>query len=152
MPSRPLRADAKAVVTLFTRLESEAIDVTKGRTEMPAAVARLVQLVPPARVDLVDEVLVGVGRRALSADLDWPPAHVVHQLVYRVKRVHLGDVRMRGPNGEVVEVVHCRDKMQEDRGKYRLRRHGVFVGEYKTPAELCKVVDLAALEEDQDQR
>jgi hypothetical protein len=27
---------------------------------------------------------------------------------------------------------------------YRLSRHGVFIGEYKTPEELAKVVDLAA--------
>jgi hypothetical protein len=31
---------------------------------------------------------------------------------------------------------------------YRLSRHGVFVGEYKTPEELGKVVDLATLVED----
>ena len=62
MPSRPLSADTRAVVKLFTRLDNEAIDLAKGRTERPAAVARLVQLVPPARVDLVDEVLVSVGR------------------------------------------------------------------------------------------
>ena len=59
MSSRPLSADTYAVVKLHTRLDVEAIDLAKGRTEMPAAAARLVQLVPPARVDLVDEVLVG---------------------------------------------------------------------------------------------
>ena len=37
MPSRPLSADTKAVVKLSTRLDVEAIDVAKGRTEMPAA-------------------------------------------------------------------------------------------------------------------
>jgi hypothetical protein len=57
---------------------------------MPAAVPRLVQLVPPARIDLIDEVLVRVGRRDLNLTLDWPPVHLVHQLAYRVKRVHLG--------------------------------------------------------------
>ena len=51
MPSRPLSADTSAVVKLHTRLDNEAIDLTKGRTEMPAAVARLAQLIPPARVD-----------------------------------------------------------------------------------------------------
>ena len=51
----------KAVVKLLTRLDNEAIDLVKGRTEMPAAVARLVQLVPPGRVDLIDETLVRVG-------------------------------------------------------------------------------------------
>jgi hypothetical protein len=79
MPSRPLSADTKAVVKLQTRLDNEAIDVAKARTDMSAAVARLVRLVPPARLDLVDEVLVRVGRRDLSV-LDWPPIGLVHQL------------------------------------------------------------------------
>ncbi|HEU4346694.1 MAG TPA: hypothetical protein VFR35_02785 [Actinoplanes sp.] len=48
MPSRPLSADTKAVVKLATRLDNEAIDLAKGRTEMRAAVARLAQLIPPA--------------------------------------------------------------------------------------------------------
>src|SRR5918993_6006827 len=125
MPSRPLSADTRAVVKLATRLDVEAIDIAKGRTEMPAAVARLAQLVPPARVDLVDEVLVGVGRRDLSITLDWPPIHLVHQLAYRVKRVHSGEVRMRGPNGEVVDVIRYRDKLGHDRRCYRPTRHGV---------------------------
>jgi len=65
MPSRPLSGETKAVVKLRTRLDVEAMDITKGRTDMPAAVARLTQLVPPspAHVDLVDEALVRVGRR-----------------------------------------------------------------------------------------
>ncbi len=54
---------------LQTRLDNEAIDIAQGRTEMPAAVPRLVQLVPPARIDLVDAVLVRVGRRDLN--LPW---------------------------------------------------------------------------------
>jgi hypothetical protein len=148
MPSRPLSADRSAVVKLFTRLDNEAIDLAKAHTEMPAAVARLVQLVPPARIDLIDEVLVRVGRRDLNLTLDWPPVHLVHQLAYRVKRVHLGEMRMRGPNGAVVEVIRYRDKMQQDRRVYRLTRHGVFVGEYKTPDELAKVINLGELVED----
>ena len=147
MPSRPLSADTSAVVKLHTRLDEEAIDLAKGRTEMPAAVARLAWLIPPTRVDLVDEVLVGVGRRDLSVTLDWPPIHLVHQLAHRVKRVHLGEVRMRGPKGEVVEVIRYRDKLGYDRRCYRLTRHGVFVGEYETSATLGKVVDLATLVE-----
>lgn len=74
--------------------------------------------------------------------------HLVHQLAYRVKRVHLGEVRMRGPNGVVVGVIRYRDKMQQDRRCYRLTRQGVFVDEYKTPEELGKVVDLASLMEE----
>jgi hypothetical protein len=140
MPSRPLSADTSAVVKLQTRLDVEAIDLAKGRTEMPAAVARRAQLVPPARLDLVDEVLVRLGRRDLSA-LDWPPISLVHQFAYRVKRVHLGEVRMRGPGDVVVDVIRYRDRLGYDRRCYRLSRHGVFVGEYKTPEELGKVIN-----------
>jgi len=41
-------------VKLHTGLDNEAIDLAKGRTDVPAAVARLAWLIPPARVDLVD--------------------------------------------------------------------------------------------------
>jgi hypothetical protein len=47
-----------------------------------------------------------------------------------------------------VDVIRYRDKMQQDRRVYRLRQHGVFVGEFKTPEELGKHVDLATLVED----
>jgi hypothetical protein len=151
MPSRPLSADRSAVVKLQTRLDNEAIDIAEGRTEMPAAVPRLARLIPPARVDLVDGVLVRVGRRDLHLALDWPPIHLVHQLAYRVKRVHLGEVRMREPNGEV-DVIAYRDKMQQDRKVYRLIVRGVFVGEFKTAAELGEHVDLATLVEDEPGR
>jgi hypothetical protein len=70
MPSRPLSADQEAVVKLFTRLDVEAADISHGRTDIPAAVARLAQLVPPARLDLVEGVLVRVARRDLSMTLD----------------------------------------------------------------------------------
>jgi len=149
MPSRPLSADTKAVVKLLTRLDNEAIDIARDRTDRPSAVARLVWLVPPARVDLVDEVLVAVGRRDLSIALDWPPVGLVHQLAYRVKRVHLGEARMRTPNGEVVDVLRYRDKLGYERRCYRLTRHSVFIGEYRTPDELGKVIDLAELVEDE---
>jgi hypothetical protein len=57
-------------------------------------------------------------------------------------------VRVRGPNGVVVEVIRYVDKLGYDRKVYRLSRHRVFIGEYKTPEELGKVVDLAELVED----
>jgi hypothetical protein len=57
---------------------------------------------------------------------------------------------MRGSNGEVVDVNRYTDKLDYDRRVYRLSRHGAFVGEYKTPEELGKVVDLAQLVEDED--
>jgi hypothetical protein len=150
MPSRPPPADTKAVVSAYSWLQREAIAVAEGRTEIPVAVPRLVQLVPPARVDLVDEVLVRVALRYLTRTLDWPPLHVVQQLAFRVKRVHLGEVRMRGSNGEVVDVIRYTDKLGDDRRVYRLLRHGEFVGEYTTPEELGKVVELAQLVEEED--
>ena len=55
---------------------------------------------------------------------------------------------MRGPNGVVVDVVRYVDKLGYDRKVYRLSRHRVFIGEYKTPEELGRVVDLAELVED----
>ena len=150
MPSRPLSADRSAVVKLQTGLDVEAMAVAQDRTDVPSAVARLVWLLPPARVDLVDEVLLRVGRRDLARTLGWPPVHLVHQLAYRVKRIHQGgEMRMRGPDGVVVDVIRYRDRMQQDRRVYRLTRHGVFIGEYKTPEELAKVIDLAELVEDE---
>ena len=56
---------------------------------------------------------------------------------------------MRGPNGEVVDVIRCTDKLGYDRKIYRLSRHRVFIGEYKTPEELGQHVDLAQLVEDE---
>jgi hypothetical protein len=76
-------------------------------------VARLAQLAPPAGLDLVDEVLVQVGRRYLSV-LDWPLVNLVHQVPYRARRVHLGEVRMTGLNGEVVGVIRYTDKIGYD--------------------------------------
>jgi hypothetical protein len=150
MPSRPLSADRRAITQLHTRLDVEAIEVAQGRTELPAAVARLVRLVPPARLDLVDEVLARVGRRELNYTLDWPPVHLVHQLAYRVKRVHLGETRLRGPDDAVVDVIRYRDTMQQDRRVYRLMTgRGVLVGEYKTPDELARAVAVAELVEDE---
>jgi hypothetical protein len=136
------------VVKLFTRLDVEAVEISHGRTDMPAAVARLVQLVPPARLDLVEEVLVRVARRDLSVTLDWSPSHVVHQLIFRVRRVHAGDVRLRGRSGEVVDLIAYTDTAGRERRVYRLSRRGIFIGEYMTPEELGKAVDLATLVED----
>ncbi|MFL5911827.1 MAG: hypothetical protein ACJ73E_00175 [Mycobacteriales bacterium] len=90
MGGRDVEADSKVIVKAYGQLHEEATAVAEGRSDMSAAVARLVQLIPPTRVDLVDEVLYRVGRRTLSAALDWPPAHVLHQLAYRLKQVHAG--------------------------------------------------------------
>jgi hypothetical protein len=48
----------------------------------------------------------------------------------------------------VVDVIRYRDKLGYDRRCYRLSRHGVFVGEYKTPEALSYAVNLAELVED----
>ena len=42
-------------------------------------------------------------------------------------------------------MIRYTDKLGYDRRVYRLSGHGVFVGEYKTPEELGKVIDLAEL-------
>jgi len=149
MPSQPLSPDRSAVVKLHTRIDVEAIDIVKDRTDVAAAVARLAQIVPPARLDIVDEVLVRVGRRDLSGDLDWPPYALVCDLAHQVKRVQAGEVKLRGPNGEVVDVIAYRDELGYDRKVYRLHQHGSFIGEHKTPEELGKMVDLAELVEEE---
>jgi hypothetical protein len=110
MPSRPLSPDRKAVTLLHTRVDVEAIDIEKGRTDRAAAVPRLVQLVPPHRDDLVDEVLYRIGKRGQSARR-WPPYATVCELAAAVKAVHLGEVKLRGQAGERVEVVAYVDKM-----------------------------------------
>jgi hypothetical protein len=88
-------------------------------------------------------------RLVLPSTLDWPSVSLVHELIHRVGRVHRGELRLRGPNGDVVEVICYTDKLDHDRRVYRLHRHGVFFGEDRTPDELGKVVDLARLVEDE---
>ena len=147
MPSRPLSPDRQAITQLHTRVDVEAIDIEKGRTDRAAAVPGLVRLVPPHRADLVDEVLYRIGKRGASARR-WPRFATVCELAAAVKAVHLGEVRLRGENGETVEVVAYMDKMQTHRQVYRLRRHGRHVGDYKSVDELGKHVDLSTLVED----
>jgi len=151
MPGRPLSLDRKAVTALHTRVDVEAIDIEKGRTDRAAAVPRLVQLVPPHRDDLVNEVLYPIGKRGQSARR-WPPYGTVCELATAVKAVHLGEVKLRGPGGVSLEVVSYTDKMQTFRQVYRLRRHGRHVGDYKNVEDLGKHVDLPTLVEDGDGR
>jgi hypothetical protein len=63
----PLSPDRHAITQLHTRVDVEAIAVTKGETDRGAAVARLSTLVPPTRVDLVDEVMARIGTRRRTA-------------------------------------------------------------------------------------
>jgi hypothetical protein len=62
--------------------------------------------------------------------------------------VHLGEVKLRGPDGVTVEVVAYVDEMQIHRQVYRLQRHGVWIGDDKTVDELGRHVDLSTLVED----
>lgn len=57
-------------------------------------------------------------------------------------------MRLRGPAGEVIDVIAYIDTAGRDRRVYRLHKGGVFIGEYKTPDELGRQVDLATLVED----
>jgi hypothetical protein len=87
-----VEADRTVIVTAYGQLHEEAIAVAEGRSDISAAVARLVQLIPPSRVDLVDELRYRVGRRTLSATLDWPPARLLQQLAQRLKQVQADEV------------------------------------------------------------
>jgi hypothetical protein len=149
MPSRPLSPDRQTITQLHTRIDVEAIAVTKGETDRGAAVARLATLVPPTRVDLVDEVMARIGTRKVDRK-EWPPYSLVCELVTQAKAVHLGEVKLRGPDGMTVEVVAYVDKMQTHRQVYRLTQHGRWIGDDKTVDELDRKVDLSTLVEDAD--
>ena len=101
-------------------------------------------MVPPCQ----GRVAFDPSGTGLNLTLDWPPVHLIHQVAFRTKAAHLGEVKIRGPNGVVVDVIRYRDKMQYDRRCCRVTRHGVFSGEYMTPDELGKVVDFAERVED----
>jgi hypothetical protein len=77
----------------------------------------------PRAVDLVGEVMA--DRK------DWPPYALVCELVTKAKAVHLGEVKLRVPNGETDEVVSYVDRMQTRRDRYRLKQRGILVGELK---------------------
>jgi hypothetical protein len=104
MPSRPLSADRSAMVKLRTRIDVEAIDIVKHRTGLAAAVARLALLVPlpgstwsttsspPWAVDTRSPHRLAAAGAAVRAGL---PGQAC---------VHAGEVKLRGPNGEVVDL------------------------------------------------
>ena len=66
MPNRPLSPDREATTQLPIRIDVEAIAVTKGETGRDAPVARLAALVPPTRVDPVNEVMARIGTRKVD--------------------------------------------------------------------------------------
>lgn len=147
MPSRRLSPDRQAITRLHSRIDVEAIAVTKGETDRSAAVPRLVALVPPTRVDLIGEVMARIGTRRADRK-NWPPYSLVCELASKVKAAHLGEVKLRGPDGQTVEVVSYVDKMQTRRDVYRLSKCGAFIGDYKTVDELGKHVDPSSVAED----
>jgi hypothetical protein len=101
MPSRPLSADRHAITQLHTRDDVEAIAITKGRDRPRRRGSPPGHAGPPTRVDLVDEVMYRIGTRKADRN-DWPPYALVCGLATKVKATHLGEVRLRGPNGETV--------------------------------------------------
>jgi hypothetical protein len=87
------------------------------------------------------------------AEVEWPPRSVQIALLDSSFRVTLGDVRLTGPGGVTVEHVTYTDKLGYTRRVLRLKRHGVFVGDFRTVEELGRHVDVATLREEtaQDQ-
>lgn len=93
-------------------------------------------------------MLSRIGRRPPTAKA-WPPFEVVCELAWRVKRTHCGEMRLRGDGGAVVvDLIRYVDTAGPDRQVFQVHRSGVFVGEYLTPDELARHVDLATLVED----
>lgn len=56
-------------------------------------------------------------------------------------------MRWVGPGDVVVDVISLRGEDGRSQQWYRLRRYGRFVGNYRTLAELAKVIDVATLTE-----
>jgi hypothetical protein len=151
MPSRPLSADRTLEVRLHTRAGTLASAVARGVTTRGQAVAAL-SLLAPCRPELTERVLARVGSIP-PAEVEWPPRSVQIALLDSSFRVTLGDVRLTGPGGVTVEHVTYTDKLGYTRRVLRLKRHGVFVGDFRTVEELGRHVDVATLREEtaQDQ-
>ena len=148
MPSRPLTRDRAAEVRLHTWAGTHASKVTKRRMSRAAAVAAL-SLVAPCRPDLVRTVIDRIAHGSPTA-ADWPPRSVQLDLLESAERVTLGIVHLRGPEGVTVEQVTYTDKLGYQRRVLRLRRSGVFVGDFRSVEELARHVDLSTLREDAD--
>ncbi|MFL6128150.1 MAG: hypothetical protein ACJ73E_03690 [Mycobacteriales bacterium] len=145
MPSRPLSRDRAAEVRLHTWAGTHASKVAKHRMSRGAAVAVLA-LVAPCRSDLVRAVIDRLAAGSPTA-ADWPPRSVQLSLLESAERVTLGVVQLIGPGGVTVEHVTYADKLGYSRRVLRLRRHGVFIRDFRTVEELAKEVDLATLRE-----
>jgi hypothetical protein len=147
MPSRPLSADRSLEVRLHTRAGTLASAVARGVTTRGRAVAVLA-LVAPCRDELQERVLARIGSIP-PAEVEWPPRSVQVELLNSSIRVTLGDVKLTGPGGVTVEHVTYTDKIGYTHRVLRLKRHGVFVGDYRTVEELGREVDVATLTEDE---
>jgi len=146
VPSRPLSRDRTLEVRLHSRAGTCAGDVARDRTDRAAAVAVLA-LTVPCRPDVVATVLRRIAS-VPSREVEWPPRTVQIDLLSSSERVTLGTVRLTGPGGVSVGHVTYTDKLGHTHRVLRLRRHGVFVGDFRTVEELGRQVDLATLREE----
>jgi hypothetical protein len=147
MPSRPLSADRSLEVRLHTRAGTLASAVARGATTRGQAVAAL-SLVAPCRPELTERVRARIGS-VPAAEVEWPPRSVQIALLDSSFRVTLGTVRLTGPGGVTVEHVAYTDKLGYQRRVLRLKRHGVFVRDFRSVEELGRHVDVAGLQQDE---
>jgi hypothetical protein len=148
MPSRPLSADRSLEVRLHTRAGTLAGAVARGAITRGQAVAALA-LVAPCRFELHERVRARIGS-VPAAEVEWPPRSVQVELLNSSIRVTLGDVKLTGPGGVTVEHVTYTDKLGYTHRVLRLKRHGVFVGDYRSVEELGRQVDVGTLHEEED--
>ncbi|HST63752.1 MAG TPA: hypothetical protein VLM05_01070 [Mycobacteriales bacterium] len=147
MPSRPLSADRSLEVRLHTRAGTLASAVVRGVTTRRHAVAVLA-LVAPCRTELHERVRARIAS-VPAAEVEWPPRSVQVELLNSSIRVTLGSVKLTGPGGVTVEHVTYTDKIGYTRRVLRLKRHGVFIGDFRTVEELGKHVDVGSLTEEE---
>ena len=108
----------------------------------------MLSLIAPCRPELTERVRDRIGS-VPSAAVEWPPRKVQISLLDSSLRVTLGLVQLTGPGDVAVEHVTYTDKLGHTRRVLRLKRHGVFVGDYRSVEELGREVDVAALREDE---
>jgi hypothetical protein len=134
-------------VRLHTRAGTLASAVARGVITRRRAVAELA-LVAPCRTELHERVLARIDSIP-SAEVEWPPRSVQIELLDSSIRVTLGQMKLTGPGGVSVEHVTYTDKIGYTRRVLRLKRHGVFIGDYRTVEELGRHVDVATLTEEE---
>ena len=150
MPSRPLSADRTLEVRLHTRAGTLASAVARGVTTRGHAVAAL-SLVAPCRPELSERVLARVGS-VPPGEVEWPPRSLQLDLLSSSGRVTRGGMELAGPGGVTVEHVTYTDKLGYTRRVLRLKRHGLFVEDFRTVEELGREVAVATLREAAEDR